>query len=144
MPTVRPGHPHAQSAIARYLDRRIDELRGLKTQREIAAEAGYARPNILSMFKSGETQVPLPKIPVLARALEADPAHLFRLAMTDQWVELAPVIDEIFGRQMASRREVAIFLEKWRAATGDMDPAPSAQIEEAVDTMLTVALAKGA
>jgi hypothetical protein len=140
MTTVRPGHPHAQSAIARYLDKRIDELRGFRTQREIAAEAGYARPNILSMFKSGETQVPLSKIPALARALEASPGHMFRLAMIDQWPELAPVIDEIFGRNMASKNEVAILLQPWRAATGDMDPAPNARIEAAVDEMLRAAL----
>ena len=136
MPNVRPGHPHAQSAVARYLDRRIAELRGFKTQREVAAEAGYERPNILSMFKTGETPLPLAKIPALAKALEADPAHLFRLAMTDQWPELAPVVGEIFGRQMASKNEHAIFLNKWRVATGDMDPAPNAQIDAAVDRML--------
>src|ERR1700712_566788 len=117
MPTERPGHPHEDSAMARYLVRRIDELRGYKTQREVSAQAGYPKTNIFSMFKSGETRVPLGKIPAMAKALECDPAHLFRLAMTDCWPELAPVISEIFGRQMASANEVAIFLSKWRVLT---------------------------
>jgi transcriptional regulator with XRE-family HTH domain len=136
MVTERPGHPHAQSAIARFLDQRIEELRGRRTQREIAAEAGYTRPNILSMLKSGETKVPLDKIPALAKALEADPAHLFRLGMADRWPELASIIDGIFGKQMASANEVAILLTKWRTATSNTDPAPSSQIDAAVDEML--------
>src|SRR5947199_7674308 len=135
MSTDRPGHPHANSAIARYLEKRIDELRGVKTQREIAAEAGFKRPNYLSMLKTGETQAPLAKIPALARALECDPAHLFRLAMMDQWPELRATIDAVFGRQMSSANEAAIFLDKWRAATANADPAPNAQIEAAVNAM---------
>lgn len=136
MPADRPGLAFAHNALARYLDKRIAELRGVRTQREIAAEAGFARPNIISMFKSGESKVPLDRIPALARALDADPAHLFRLAAIDVWPELAPVVDEVFGRQLASKHEAAIFLTKWRKATGNMDPAPNAQIEAAVDAML--------
>jgi hypothetical protein len=132
----RPGLPYANSAIAVFLDQRIDALRGVKTQREIAAAAGYDRPNIISMFKRGETKIPLEKIPALAKAVEADAAHMFRLAMEAQWPELVTTIAETFGRQMASNNEVEIFLEKWRAATGNADPAPSDQIMEAVDRMV--------
>lgn len=124
-----------------FLDKRIAELRGVKTQREIAAAAGYDRPNILSMFKTGETKVPLDKIPALARALEGDAAHMFRLAMIDQWPELRSTIDIIFGRQMASANEEAIFLARWRATTADMDPAPNAQIDFAVGEMLKKSIA---
>ena len=89
MQTVRPL---ANTAIARFLDRRIDELKGAKTQREIAAEAGYEKPNIISMFKYGEAKVPLDKIPALAKALEIDPAHLFRLALEQYWPALGETI----------------------------------------------------
>lgn len=136
MPTEHPGRLHANSAVARYLDKRIDELRGVKSQREIALEAGFPKPNILSMLKAGDTKLPLDRVAALARALDADPAHLFRLAMVDQWPELAPVIEEVFGRQMASQHEVAIFLTKWRAATANIDPAPNARIDAAVDRTL--------
>ena len=88
------------------------------------------------MLKTGETKVPLEKLPAFARALEADPAHLFRLGMIDLWPELAALIDDIFGRQMATKNEVVIFLGKWRKATGDMDPAPNARFEAAVDEMV--------
>jgi HAMP domain-containing protein len=129
--------PYANSALAGYLTKRISELRHIKTQREIALAAGFARANIISMFKAGETKVPLDRIVPLARALDADPAHLLRLAMIDQLPELAKVIDDVFGRQMASQNEVDILLSKWRAATSNMNPTPSAQIDAAVDAMLT-------
>ena len=67
--------------IARFLDRQIDTLKGVKTQREIVGEMGYEKPNIISMFKSGQVRVPLDKIPALARAIEIDTADLFRLAV---------------------------------------------------------------
>ncbi len=136
MITERPGHPHANSVLARFIDKRIDELRGVKTQREIADAAGVKRPNIVSMFKTGETQLPLERIPAFARALDADPAHLFRLGMHDRWPELGAVIGEKFGRRLASANEEAIPLTPWRIATNDNDPAPNAQIEAAVDAML--------
>ena len=128
--------PFADSAIARYLDKQIDSLKGVKTQREIAAEIGYDKPNLISMFKRGETKIPLDKIPLLAKAVGADPAHLFRLGLEQYWLDLKPTIDEIFERQMASKNETEVFLHKWRAATGNGDPAPSAEIATAVDKML--------
>jgi len=132
----RHCQPYAGSALARYLAKRIYELSGVRTQREIALAAGFARPNIISMFKTGETKVPLDRIAPLARALDADPAHLFQLALVDQWPELAQVIDDIYGKQMASTNEADLFLTKWRAATGNMDPTPNGRIDSAVDAML--------
>jgi hypothetical protein len=65
----KPGMPFADSAVAKYIDKKIDELKGVKTQREIAAEIDYDKPNMISMFKRGEARVPLDKIPLLAKAL---------------------------------------------------------------------------
>ena len=56
--------------------------------------------------------------------------------MIDLWPELAALIDDIFGRHMATKNETAIFLAKWRALTSNMDPPPNAQIKAAVDEML--------
>jgi len=136
MSTEHPGRPYAKSAVAAYLSRRIDELRGVKTQREIAAEAGFTKPNVVSMLKTGETKLPIDRIPALARALDADPAHLFRLALQDYWPELRSRVSEIFGRRMATANEEAIFLTKWRTFTSDLDPAPNARIDSAVDAMI--------
>jgi len=43
----------AQSSIAKYLDKQIEALKSVKTQRQIAADIGYEKPNIVSMFKLG-------------------------------------------------------------------------------------------
>jgi transcriptional regulator with XRE-family HTH domain len=134
MPATRPGMPYANTALAKFVDKRIDALKGVKTQREIAAEIGYAKPNILSMFKRGESKVPLEKIPALARALGADPAHLFRLGFEVHWPNLVGVIEEVFG-QLASKNEIEILLKRWRTATDNADPAASAKIEATVDRM---------
>ena len=54
--TQRPGMPFANSQVARYLDHQIEALKGLKTQREIAHEIGYDKPNMISMFKRGKSR----------------------------------------------------------------------------------------
>lgn len=134
---IKPGMPFSNSAIAAYLDKQIDALRGRKTQREIASETGYTRPNIISMFKRGETKVPLDKIPALAKALEADPAHLFRLGVEQYWPGISDTVRQIFGSlAAATTNEEEIILTKWRAATKNMNPGPSARTSAAIDKML--------
>ena len=90
--------PFADSAIAKYIDKKIDELKGVKTQREIAAEIEYDKPNMISMFKRGEARVPLDKIPLLSKALGVDPAHMFRLALEQYWPDRGDIIAKLFGR----------------------------------------------
>src|ERR1700674_5610566 len=123
--STKPGMPFANTAIAIYLDKQIDALKGAKTQREIASEIGYDRPNMISMFKRGESKVPFEKIPALAKALKVDPAHLFRLALEQSWPGMHDTIDQIFGSlSAASSNEEEIILTKWRAATANKDPGP--------------------
>ena len=116
----KPGMPYADSSIARYLDKKIYELKGVKTQREIAQEVGYETPNIISMFKRGESKLPLNKIPLLSKALGVDPAHMFRLALEQYWPDRSEIIAKLFGR-LASENEEEILLKHWRAATRDTD-----------------------
>lgn len=89
--------PHEDSPIAQFLSRRIDELAPHKSQREIAIEAGYDKPNIMSMLKRGETKVPLERVPLLAKALECDPLLLFRLAMEQQSPEAYKIMNQLIG-----------------------------------------------
>ena len=60
--TTPPRIPYAfeDSSIAVFLTDRIDAVQK-KNQREIACEIGYDKPNMISMFKSGATKVPLEK-----------------------------------------------------------------------------------
>ena len=63
------------AAFCEFLRAQIDG-HGL-SQREIAARMGYEKPHIVSMFKLGETRVPLEKVPSMAEALGVDPVDLF-------------------------------------------------------------------
>ena len=143
MTTIRPGMPFAENAIAKFLDKRIDELKGVKTQREIAAEVGYDKPNIISMFKRGETKVPLDKVLLLAKALDTDPAHLIRLGLEQSIPGFNAIMDDLLGI-VATKNEARILLTKWRKATKDLDPGPSPDIDAAVDEMIERVSARAA
>jgi transcriptional regulator with XRE-family HTH domain len=134
-PQKKPGMPFADSAVAKYIDKKIDELKGVKTQREIAQEAGYEMANIISMFKRGESRVPLNKIPLLSKALGVDPAHMFRLALEQYWPNRGDIIEKLFSR-LASENEEEIFLKPWRSATRNADPETTVKIQVAVTKMI--------
>ena len=51
------------SPTARHLYDAIED--SSKTQKEIACEAGFASQNMLSMMKTGESKVPISRIPRL-------------------------------------------------------------------------------
>ncbi|CAO3459950.1 hypothetical protein [Azospirillum argentinense] len=88
-----------QNRMVEFLSTRLDELRGIKTQREIARDLGYDRPNIISMFKLGETKVPLDKVPALAESLQVDFGFLLKLAleqyMTGEMKQLEKFMDRV-------------------------------------------------
>ena len=112
----RAGMPYAEMPLAEYLDKQIAVQQSLgKSQRQIATETGYDKPNMISMFKRGEAKVPLDRVPALAKSLNVDPALVFRLAMMQYWPNLQPVIAEIFGTVLTDNERRMI--EVARAAT---------------------------
>ncbi|WP_121632119.1 helix-turn-helix domain-containing protein [Tropicibacter alexandrii] len=114
-------HPFEQTAAAVYLRDRITALSHRKTQAEIAAEAGFANANMMSLLKAGKTKIPLDRIPSLARALECDPAWLMRLAL-EQVVgkTSAQAIGDIFGTPVTANERA--WLEELRDASDNSDP----------------------
>ena len=93
--------------VARFLEQQI-ALCG-KSQRVIAAECGYPNPNIITMFKKGSTKVPLDKVDAMAKALNADPRHLLRLAMMEYQPEAWAVIVRVMGMGVSvTDAEVAV------------------------------------
>lgn len=82
--TMTSIKPYARTRLPSYLEKRILALRSVKSQAEIAAEAGFVNPNMISMLKSGATRIPLDRVPALATALDVDPARLLQLAL-EQW-----------------------------------------------------------
>ncbi len=118
-------HAYAGSRIVNFLNKQINSLAATKSQRQIAFECGYEKPNIISMFKRGETKVPLDKIPALAKALEVDPRALFRLALEQYWPEVNKVVGDIFGHVVSENEHEII--EEIRHLTNDMDPKITAE-----------------
>ena len=115
------NEPYAKTRLAAYIAKRVLELRP-KKQKEIAREAGFANPNIITMFKQGSAKVPLDRVPQLAAALECDPRYLFRLALEQEGIETQrAAINDVFGT-VVSRNEVA-WIEQIREASGHSDPA---------------------
>ncbi|UVK43620.1 helix-turn-helix transcriptional regulator [Mesorhizobium sp. AR07] len=103
-----------KSEIAKFLDKRIYELRHRKSQRDIAREIGFANDNVITMLKSGRTKVPLCRVVSIARALETDARQLFILALMQDGNEMdRAAFEEIVGESVsANEKEIIVALRK--------------------------------
>ncbi len=114
--------PYEDSRLAKYLEKRVLELRPQKTQAEIATQAGFTHPNMIAMLKSGATKLPLDRVPSLATALGCDPRLLFNLALDQLGGDTTVrAIEQIFG--VVVTKNEAAWIEEIRDASGHADPA---------------------
>lgn len=104
--TSTPRRSKETATVAAYLARQI-ELSD-KSQKEIATEAGFAKPNMVSMIKQGDTRLPIAKIGPIARALGIDPVHLFRMTMMEYEPETWLAISSVLGQPFISDNEMEI------------------------------------
>jgi len=104
--------------FASYLAAQIDA--NDKTQREIALALGYARPNLITMFKQGLTKVPIEKVPALAKVLGLDPLHLLTFALREYMPETLKTIQANVGC-VVTHNEYAV-VEAVRGVTKDANP----------------------
>lgn len=101
----------SRKTVAQYLTFHINNSE--KTQREIALEIGYTKPNIITMFKQGATKLPLDKIGPLAKALEIAPDDLFFKVMTEYMPETFEALSPFLCGQMLSKDELEM-LDNYR------------------------------
>jgi transcriptional regulator with XRE-family HTH domain len=114
------NRPHADTELAKYLTRRVLELRP-KTQADIAAEAGFPNANFLTMVKQGASKLALDRVPALARALECDAAYLMRLALQQAVGDTAAkALIEILGTPVTANE--VDWLAELREASTKTDP----------------------
>lgn len=99
--------------VAEYLDAQINMCG--KPQKQIAEEAGFPKPNIITMLKKGDTKLPLEKIGKFAKAIEVDPIHLFKLCMSEYQPETWIEIQKMLGQPVLTVNELEI-LELIRGA----------------------------
>jgi len=104
-----------QVTVAEYIEQQI--ALSEKSQKDIAAEIGYDKPNVLSMIKQGQTKLPVNKVGPLAKALGIDPVHLLRLVMNEYMPETWKAIEMVAGQSLVSAGEKKL-LDELRAALG--------------------------
>jgi Helix-turn-helix. len=124
-------HPYANTRLALFLAKRIDELRATKTQVEIAEQAGFTTANMISMLKNGDTKLAVDRVPQMAKALDVDPAYLLRLTLEQAMGETAArAVTEIFGSPITTNERG--WIAEIRDASGDTDPRLTARSRAAL------------
>lgn len=116
-----PKHAPTRITVAEFIADRLAESD--KTQREIAQECGFENPNIITMFKQGQTKLPINRVGPLAKALNADPAYLLRLVMLESMPEYWESIENIMQSTVLSRNELEL-VRGFREVTGENDAVP--------------------
>ena len=94
-----------------------------KTQRQISEEVGLESPNLITMFKNGTSKLPVNRIACLAKALNADPAHLLRVAMSEYSPDAWAAIEQNLGVTALTANELDL-VRKFRIATANKDSRP--------------------
>jgi transcriptional regulator with XRE-family HTH domain len=97
--------------VAQYLTYHISKSG--KTQREIAREIGYTKPNIITMFKQGLTKLPLEKVGPIAKALEISPDELFYKVMNEYMPETFQAIMPLLHGVELTKDELEV-IENYR------------------------------
>lgn len=93
--------------VARYLEHQL-ALCG-KPQKDIAEACGYVNANIITMFKTGKTKVPLPAVGPMAHALGVDPGFFLRLVIKEYLPDTWDAIESILGGgQLVTETEVEL------------------------------------
>lgn len=111
------------------------------TQREIADRVGFKQANIISMLKSGETRVPLDRIPALARTLGMDERELLFLAIAEYHPGVHEVLVDVLGLPL-SDAELGI-LTMFRMASLRDEIEVEGPFKQALEGLLDLAAMAG-
>lgn len=103
-----------QCPVAKFVRQQIQVLG--KSQREIAQEVGFEKPNVITMIKQGKTKLPIAKVGRMAKALDTDPVFLMKLCMNtyhpDTWQFIEPFLES------ALTKDEVMLLRTWRSFVG--------------------------
>lgn len=117
----------AVPVVAVYLAKQVELQASLgKTRQQIATEAGYERPNMISMMCNGDVKVPIDKVPALARALNVDLSYLMRLTLVQYWPGSAEDIADVFGTVTSNEAKMLGII---RSANNHSDPEVTPELE---------------
>lgn len=134
---MKPRKPYEGTQLARFLEKRILELRSTKTQAEIAYEAGFPNATMLAMLKNGTSRLPIDRVPALAKALDVDPRRLLQLALSQRGGDTTEAaIREVLRVVVTSNEEA--WINELRSASGYSDPALTTRARSALRAIFGV------
>lgn len=89
------------------------------TQREVAIRVGFNNANVLSMMKTGETNVPLARIPALARVLGLDVQEFLMTAIKEYYPPVHDVLVDILGLPLTAEEMDAVTKVRMKELKGE-------------------------
>lgn len=107
----------AETRVSKYIAKHIASCG--KPYAQIKQEAGFpekCKPNIISMIKTGTTNMPLSRIAGMAKAIDASPLEVYLLCMEEYEPETWKVIQEQILKHPVITMEEFKAIEKMRAA----------------------------
>jgi hypothetical protein len=122
--------------LAEFMNKNWDTLVG-RTNEDVAQELGYKAANMISMWRTGKTRIPLERVPDVARLMHLDIAIILPLWFEQYWGERsdAKAISQVVFSRFATAREGAV-LEKLREGAPMTDPVYSG---DQIDAMVAAA-----
>lgn len=93
------------------------------TQREIADRVGFKNANILSMLKTGETRVPLERIPALATTLGLDERHFLLVAIEEYHPGVYEVLIDVLGLPLSDAELGIVTMFRMASMRGEIEVA---------------------
>lgn len=94
-----------------------------KTKRKVAEEAGYKRPNIISMLCAGEIDLSFSKVIPVANAIEVDASSLLFMLIKEKHPDLHNLLNTLLSDRLFSADEAQL-VDIMRSITGTTSLAP--------------------
>lgn len=122
--SVRDG---ATYALAKFINANWDTLVG-RTNEEVSQELGYRAANIISMWRTGKTKIPLDRLPDIANLMKIDIATLFPMWMEQYFGEREDIkflMKEMSARFARSNEKVILELSRKAFKGNDVPLTPT-------------------
>lgn len=125
------------SPLSEFLDAHWDTT-GL-TNDQAAGKFGFLASNVISMWRTGRTAVPISRLPMIADLLKVDMAMLFVLWLKQSRLRndgVPATLIEVLDRRLVTANEAEV-IRTLRHATKNADPALSASVHSAIAKAVT-------
>lgn len=106
------------------------------SQKEIAEAVGYNNQNMITMIKQGDAKLALDRVPAMAKILQVDPKHLFRLALEQSYPPAAVATLMTMLDASITTNEMKV-VEIFREKTGNTDPEITPELQARIEDALS-------